>query len=65
MDPARDLAARHGERRRNGDHAAGNTGGVLADDVLVPAVVTAPVARDVRDVRRAGSGRGRTARPAA
>lgn len=46
----------------NGDHAAGNTGGILANDILIPAVMIALAARDVR---RAGSGRGRTARPAA
>ncbi|WP_256338923.1 DUF6790 family protein [Streptomyces sp. 2112.3] len=43
-------------------HAAGNTGGILANDVLIPAVMIALAARDVR---RAGSGRGPTARPAA
>ncbi|BCK67499.1 hypothetical protein Srufu_014520 [Streptomyces libani subsp. rufus] len=46
----------------HGDHAAGNTGGILANDVLIPAVMIALAARDVR---RAGSGRSPTARPAA
>ncbi|MFF4529003.1 DUF6790 family protein [Streptomyces sp. NPDC001407] len=45
----------------NGDHAAGNTGGILANDVLIPAVMIVLAARDVR---RAGSGRGHAARPA-
>ena len=44
-----------------GDHAAGNTGGILANDVLIPAVMIALAARDVR---RAGSGRSHTARRA-
>ncbi|QKW18681.1 hypothetical protein HUT16_06075 [Kitasatospora sp. NA04385] len=34
----------------HGDHAAGNTGGILATDVLVPAVM---IALAVRDLRRA------------
>ncbi|MGA4844924.1 DUF6790 family protein [Streptomyces sp. G5(2025)] len=45
----------------NGDHAAGNTGGILAIDVLIPTVM---IALDARDIHRAGSGRGHTARPA-
>ncbi|MFD9789504.1 DUF6790 family protein [Streptomyces sp. NPDC059070] len=46
----------------HGDHSAGNTGGILANDVLIPAVMIALAARDVR---RSGSGRNHTARPAA
>ncbi|MFH9422156.1 DUF6790 family protein [Streptomyces sp. NPDC017529] len=46
----------------NGDHAAGNTGGILANDILIPAVVIALAARDIR---RAGSGNHHTVRPAA
>ncbi|MFE2378053.1 DUF6790 family protein [Streptomyces sp. NPDC059398] len=46
----------------HGDHAAGNTGGILANDVLIPAVMIALAARDLR---RTGSGHGRaTRRPA-
>lgn len=46
----------------NGDHAAGNTGGILANDILVPAVMIALAARDIH---RTGPGRGPTAGPAA
>ena len=46
----------------HGDHAAGNTGGILANDVLIPAVMIALAARDVR---RTGSVLGHTARSAA
>ncbi|MFK0294760.1 DUF6790 family protein [Streptomyces sp. NPDC090442] len=46
----------------NGDHAAGNTGGILANDILIPAVMIALAARDVR---RAGSDHSHAARPAA
>ncbi|MFI0258167.1 DUF6790 family protein [Streptomyces sp. NPDC017056] len=35
----------------NGDHAAGNTGGILANDILIPAVMIALALRDVRGVR--------------
>ncbi|KOT99773.1 hypothetical protein ADK70_02495 [Streptomyces rimosus subsp. pseudoverticillatus] len=45
----------------NGDHAAGNTGGILANDLLIPAVMIALAARDIR---RAGPGRSHAARPA-
>ncbi|KOT88593.1 hypothetical protein ADK86_32545 [Streptomyces sp. NRRL F-5755] len=43
----------------NGDHAAGNTGGILANDLLIPAVM---IALATRDIRRAGPGH--AARPA-
>ncbi|MFG2116366.1 DUF6790 family protein [Streptomyces sp. NPDC048718] len=46
----------------HGDHAPGNTGGILAADILVPAVMIALAARDIH---RTGTGRGRTAGPAA
>ncbi|GCD33330.1 hypothetical protein OEIGOIKO_01049 [Streptomyces chrestomyceticus JCM 4735] len=46
----------------HGDHAAGNTGGILANDLLIPAVMIALAARDVRRTR---SGRGHAARLAA
>ncbi|WP_405844197.1 hypothetical protein OG528_35845 [Streptomyces platensis] len=46
----------------HGDHAAGNTGGILANAVLIPAAMIALAALDVR---RPGSGRGHIARPAA
>ncbi|MFK8849784.1 DUF6790 family protein [Streptomyces sp. Ac-502] len=46
----------------NGDHAAGNTGGILANDILIPAVMIALAARDVR---RTGSRRGHALHPAA
>ncbi|MEU7152158.1 DUF6790 family protein [Streptomyces sp. NPDC045456] len=45
----------------NGDHAAGNTGGILANDILIPAVMIALAARDVR---RTGPGRVHAAHPA-
>ncbi|MGW4693533.1 DUF6790 family protein [Kitasatospora cineracea] len=57
----------------HGDHAAGNTGGILANDLLIPAVMIALAARDLRrearatrsadDTRTAHAAR--TARPAA
>ncbi|WP_369795012.1 DUF6790 family protein [Kitasatospora sp. NRRL B-11411] len=57
----------------HGDHAAGNTGGILANDLLIPAVMIALAARDLRrearatrsadDTRTARAAR--TARPAA
>lgn len=43
----------------HGDHAAGNTGGILANDVLIPGVMIALAAWDVR---RAGLGRGQVVR---
>lgn len=46
----------------NGDHAAGNTGGILANDILIPAVMIVLAARDIH---RTGPGRGHTAGPAA
>ncbi|MFI7316786.1 DUF6790 family protein [Streptomyces venezuelae] len=45
----------------HGDHAAGNTGGILANDVLIPAVMIALAARDAR---RTHTGHGRAAHPA-
>ncbi|MFI1105821.1 DUF6790 family protein [Streptomyces melanogenes] len=45
-----------------GDHAAGNTGGILANDVLIPAVM---IALAMRDVRRNHAGHGRLAHLAA
>ncbi|MEU6121226.1 DUF6790 family protein [Streptomyces sp. NPDC047123] len=35
----------------HGDHAAGNTGGILANDILIPAVMIALAARDLRRAR--------------
>ncbi|WP_329454670.1 DUF6790 family protein [Streptomyces sp. NBC_01497] len=46
----------------NGDHAAGNTGGILANDLLIPAVMIALAARDLH---RTVPGCGRTAGSAA
>ncbi|WP_033258151.1 MULTISPECIES: DUF6790 family protein [Kitasatospora] len=36
----------------HGDHAAGNTGGILATDLLIPAVMIALAARDLRHAAR-------------
>ncbi|RAJ33158.1 hypothetical protein K353_05802 [Kitasatospora sp. SolWspMP-SS2h] len=53
----------------HGDHADGNTGGILANDLLIPTVVIALAARDLRRAGRAGrtgrtaTGPARTARP--
>ncbi|MFG3280418.1 DUF6790 family protein [Streptomyces sp. NPDC048111] len=46
----------------HGDHAAGNTGGILADDVLIPAVM---IALAVWSIRRARADRDRAVRPVA
>ncbi|MFJ4679914.1 MULTISPECIES: DUF6790 family protein [unclassified Kitasatospora] len=47
----------------HGDHAAGNTGGILANDLLIPAVMIALAARDLRRAARTATGPARTARP--
>ncbi|MEV0266636.1 DUF6790 family protein [Streptomyces sp. NPDC050617] len=46
----------------HGDHAAGNTGGILANDILIPAVM---IFLAVLDIRRNRSGRSHAARLAA